>query len=457
MIRKLINNLMPVILIIYTSTAFAETAQKLQISSSPNPVGSGARALGMGGAFISIADDATAASWNPACLIQLQEPEICFVRETFYRYENNKFNLETSSGYQHTNEQNLNFFSATYPFPFLGHNMAVSINYQKLYDFNREWKFPVQSNTSRSIQNSNIHYQQNGKLSAVGLAYSTEISQSTLPSLITTLSFGISFNFWLNGINNKWEEINNQQSTGIKGGQFFMSESQYKDEYLLNTSYTVNVGVLFQLVDRLSLGMNYKTGLRADIEHKSFSKNTTFRNNDPDSYSTYLSEEKKLKMPESYGIGLAYMDKNRKWCVALDLYRTEWHDFVIKNSHDIEISPITGRNVEQSSIEDTTQIRLGFEYDYMPKKYQPHYCFRLGFFYDPLPAPNNNDDIFGVSIGLGYNTSLFSIDTAYQYRSGRNVGSYLIDNMNFSQDIKEHMIYYSCIFYIQPIIKQLKK
>jgi len=50
--------------------AFLPTAQaqettpdtRLEIPSSFNPVGSGARALGMGGAFIPVADDATAAS-----------------------------------------------------------------------------------------------------------------------------------------------------------------------------------------------------------------------------------------------------------------------------------------------------------------------------------------------------------------------------------------------------------
>ena len=36
----------------------------------------GARALGMGGAFISVADDATAAVTNPAGLVILQRPEI---------------------------------------------------------------------------------------------------------------------------------------------------------------------------------------------------------------------------------------------------------------------------------------------------------------------------------------------------------------------------------------------
>jgi hypothetical protein len=38
-------------------------------------IGVGARALGMGGSFVSIADDASAAYWNPAGLVQLQSRE----------------------------------------------------------------------------------------------------------------------------------------------------------------------------------------------------------------------------------------------------------------------------------------------------------------------------------------------------------------------------------------------
>ena len=53
--------------------------QDISIASSPNPVGSGARAVGMGGAFIAVADDATAASWNPAGLVQLERPELSIV------------------------------------------------------------------------------------------------------------------------------------------------------------------------------------------------------------------------------------------------------------------------------------------------------------------------------------------------------------------------------------------
>src|SRR6266536_3122428 len=53
---------------------------RLTLQARANVVqGSGARALGMGGAFLARADDATAASWNPAGLSYLRLPEVSFV------------------------------------------------------------------------------------------------------------------------------------------------------------------------------------------------------------------------------------------------------------------------------------------------------------------------------------------------------------------------------------------
>src|SRR5438552_4125808 len=46
--------------------------------------GAGARALGMGGAFYAVADDATAAYWNPAGLPQVQRKELTMMNATLF-------------------------------------------------------------------------------------------------------------------------------------------------------------------------------------------------------------------------------------------------------------------------------------------------------------------------------------------------------------------------------------
>lgn len=47
-------------------------------------LGVGARALGMGGAFVSLADDATAAYWNPAGIVQASGREVSFMHSATF-------------------------------------------------------------------------------------------------------------------------------------------------------------------------------------------------------------------------------------------------------------------------------------------------------------------------------------------------------------------------------------
>ena len=95
--------------------AFAE--DKIEFASSPNPVGSGARALGLGGAFIAIADDATAASWNPGALVQLGVPEISFSGSGIHRIEDNTFGTNPEAdGPQSISQWDVNYFSMTHLF-----------------------------------------------------------------------------------------------------------------------------------------------------------------------------------------------------------------------------------------------------------------------------------------------------------------------------------------------------
>ena len=112
------------------------------IFSAPLPSGSGARALGLAGAFTALADDATAASWNPAGLLQLQRPEASIV----YRFSEHDAEHRSDDpgfrvGEDHFDTEGMNYFSLAYPFHVkaLGRNMVLSLNYQEAYDFGQRF------------------------------------------------------------------------------------------------------------------------------------------------------------------------------------------------------------------------------------------------------------------------------------------------------------------------------
>ena len=65
------------IIIVFSCNAFAQF--DLSLGPDWNFTGVGARAAGMGGAFIGVADDATAVIWNPGGLTQLYRPEASIV------------------------------------------------------------------------------------------------------------------------------------------------------------------------------------------------------------------------------------------------------------------------------------------------------------------------------------------------------------------------------------------
>ena len=110
-----------------------------EFASSFNPIGSDAIAMGIGGAFIAVADDATAASRNPAGLIQLLHPEASYVLNSTRLVEKNNFNTIDLSETYHNDEFsntsddiNTNFVSFLYPFHLLRRNMIFSISTQCL-------------------------------------------------------------------------------------------------------------------------------------------------------------------------------------------------------------------------------------------------------------------------------------------------------------------------------------
>ena len=282
----------------------------IEIPSSWNPVGSGARALGMGGAFIAVADDATAASWNPGGLIQLETPEISMVGSSFYRREDNSFGTNPeASGSQSTSVEELNYLSLAYPFSLFNRNMICALTYQNLYDFNREADFILNQTDGFFFYDRNIDISHEGNLSAIGLSYSI--------GLTPELSLGITLNFWEDWLGNHGWETTTRESGIISAplsGPIMSYEIAEKKEYSFS-GFNANLGFLWRLTSKLTMGGVVKTPFTADLDTK-----TTL------SYFGAISsvdrEDADPDMPLSYGIGFSYRFSD-SFSVAADIYRTE--------------------------------------------------------------------------------------------------------------------------------------
>ncbi|ETR69134.1 MAG: long-chain fatty acid transport protein [Candidatus Magnetoglobus multicellularis str. Araruama] len=409
----------------------------LDFASTPNPLGSGARAIGMGGAFIGVADDATAASWNPGGLIQLEKPEVSIVGNFVHRIENIVPNHTMGAkGFQSIDLEELNYFSISNDFQWNDLYMVFSLNYQKLYNFNREWDFPIALNniTLPFVGTADIqaqqHYRQDGSLSALGFAFSMQLSRQ--------LSVGFTINYWDEDIcNNKWEEFNSIYSAeaymemgGIQIPPVNINDIIRHDEYKFE-GINYNLGFLFRPVEDFTIGMVYKTQFNADIAHRIYTNGIL---------ESVLDE--KMKMPASYGIGISYRF-SQDFRMSADYYETQWQHFMVRDENDNEVSGVTKQHDSQSDVDPTRQIRVGAEYYFTQPAYR--IPFRCGLFYDPAPSNGSVDDYWGFSSGSGFISGNIEFDMAYQYRKGNDVGDTIVREYNFEMDVEEHLLFGSLI------------
>ena len=430
--------------LVYSNNALeaATLFQQVGVSSSPNPVGSGARAVGMGGAFIAIADDATAASWNPAGLIQLEKPEISVVGAYFHRRE--EFSSGTHPEIDTTSEVddlNINYFSATYPFKFY-RNMVVSINYQRLYEFERSFDYQYDYSSLGVNLLQDEHFSQSGYVGALGLAIAIEI--------IPNLSLGATLNIWTDELlwRNGWEETFSEHGMGTEGGSPVTIDTRITDKYSKFRGINANFGVLWNMTKYLTLGGVIKTPFDASIRHEfSFTQTSTF--GPPVSTivtsQQSIAEEVELRMPLSYGIGLSWRVSDTL-SFDLDVYRTHWSEYILTDSRGNEFSPIDGRPESDSDVGDTTQIRIGGEYLFIKQGKRIVVPVRAGFFYDPEPSHDTVKDFYGFAVGSGIAYKGFIFDVAYQLRWGHDVdtGNLIATSR---ADITQHLLLTSVIIH----------
>lgn len=417
--------------------------QQVGVASAPLPVGSGARAMGMGGAFIATADDATAASWNPAGLIQLEKPELSIVGA----YTDRGYDFESSAhpeidNHSHDRDVNLNYFSATFPFAWKT-NLVVSINYQHLYDFGRSFEHGFSYAQSGLDLEQQIAFDQSGHISALGIAAALELTPR--------LCAGVTLNIWSDqlGWDNGWQESYQARSTGTEAGIPVSIDTRIQEHYKQFRGLNLNLGLLWETTHWGSFGAVVKTPFKATMVHDYQYEETTVYGPPVDTTITTgpltTEEDVELDMPLAYGIGWSRRFSDA-FTLAVDIYRTHWDDYILTDGQGNQFSPIDGRPKSQSQVEPTTHVRLGGEYVLMQPHQKTAIPIRAGVFYDPEPGEKGSRDFFGFSLGGGYTCPQFSFDLAYQLRWGPDVDSGNLIATS-SADVIQHTVLASIIYY----------
>jgi long-subunit fatty acid transport protein len=320
--------------------------------------------------------------------------------------------------------------------------MVVSVNYQRLYEFERNFEYNFNLAGSGVDLTQRKRFDQTGHIGALGLAYAIEISPQ--------LSLGATLNIWTDDLfwDNEWEEVFTERGVGTQGGAPVTIDTRYTDTYTDFSGINANFGLLWNMTPHLTLGAVVKTPFDADIRHDyRFSQTSVFG---PPVNSTVTSqqstsEDVELSMPLSYGVGLAWRVSDAL-TFDLDIYRTHWSDYILTDSQGNNFSPIDGRLESLSDVEDTIQVRLGGEYLFIPQQRNIVVPVRAGVFYDPEPSHGTLRDFFGITVGSGVAYKRFIFDLAYQLRWAKDVdtGNLIATS---EADVTQHLLMASIILH----------
>lgn len=438
-----------------TASSAQVTFSNMRIASTFNPVGSGARAMGMGGAFIAVADDATAASWNPGGLMQIETPEVSVVYSAFqWREDYSSAAHPEVAGMNEISIDDLNYLSVALPFQTRGHNFVGSLNYQRLYDMykNLEWGYNYGGQFSTGTRwNLNMmnDYKQKGGIRAFAPALAYQVTPR--------FSVGATFNIWTDKLlwSNGWSGKTRALGHGMTGSNPFEVTAFAYDKFSRFEGFNCNIGFLWNLSPVVTIGGVYKTPFTADLTHRHFIQSTqTYPSIAQTVTNTYSPppDTMHVKMPASYGLGVA-LRPGDAFTFSFDVYRTEWSEFfrVIPAYQqvfgDTNYSDIDNLPRYRSIVHDTTQVRTGMEYLFILER--TIIPLRAGLFYDPRPSHKHPKTMWGYTLGSGFMVGKLVIDYACQFRTGNDIEGGVLGIPTAKADVDQHTFYLSMIYHFE--------
>jgi long-chain fatty acid transport protein len=424
-------------------------AQQLNPGGTPTlssaTTGSGARALGMGGAFIAIADDASAASWNPAGLALVDGRQVSLagdltrIADSIPSYESTTIFgtglrvVESGPGISTTRtSRSPAFANIVYPFRIRAWRIVPQFSYRRAANAN------VEETATRPYQYSeSTGFRETGSdVRTLDAGRGLDVYSGAVGvGIARMLDLGVAINLWRGGsAASDSRSINGTFSFAGAGGA--LNPSSYVttyDEAFRGTS--VDAGVLFKPFRRLRIGAVVKEGFTLE---RTYDYTRQYANWVGSISSETYRETGTIEWPRSAGVGLAVMPFEMV-TVSTDYTRSSWSEADYRfTSSDVQV--INGRStmIQASGVVvypqlydpsapvqpyfnvpqlDSWQLRGGAEAIWRrPGAAIAEIPLRAGVYRSVSFVPQSNGDErrgIGVTAGAGVAWGQFKIDIAY--------------------------------------------
>ncbi len=328
-----------------------------------NITGAGARAGGLGGAFIGVADDATAVVWNPSGLAYLERPEASIVT----KFLHDSYKVDITDRYSSDESQShfvLNFLSGAYPFELAGRKVVAALAFQKQLDF---FSYNDSEFTKQEISGG-----ANTLTPGIGV------------QITPLISAGLSTNIWMGKAKQEYTDKNFPEYS-------YDTESSF-------SGFNFVLGAMADLSNLqnslpLKIGASVRTPFELDKEEDG--NNAT------------------IEIPFMFGIGASYR-LGEFLTFALDLETRAYGNSKIKpeGAQDFNVSP---------SEKNLNQLRAGAEYllvtDFavLPLRIGIQTVPTVYANYDNSNQPEDQVKGFGFAIGSGLIMERYALDITYTH------------------------------------------
>jgi len=380
----------------------------------------GARSMGLAGAFVALADDATAAFANPAGLVQLSRPEVSLelrMRNFSTPYTEGgrasgsptglgidtvdglrtSFSNETTSG--------VSFLSFVYP----GTKWSLALYRHQLADFSVRTE--INGLFADAGGGWTWRYEDQWSVTELDIV-GTGISGAYQVSDRLSLGFGLSY--FVGNIENQGAtySVDSYPDTFWEWNSFLPDRQMLTNTFVADdTDLGINLGVLWKFAESWRLGGVFRQGPRFDYELYNFAGPL---HQQPEGTVLGAVTDRSIAFPDVWALGVAYRSPSGNLTVGFEWDRVEYS--VILETLDSELVDAT-----DARIEDGNELRLGLEYVFLVST--PLIAVRGGVWRDPdhrfryvgddvfaraLYQPG--EDLLHISIGAGIAFSHLQID-----------------------------------------------